>query len=271
MVAKKSKEGNLELTVKDENLPVSVEELVGDAGAGLEGTSTEDYAIPFLVIIQQMSPQLVKGDEDYIKGAEAGCIFNTVTKEIYPGSAEQDGTPLVVCPVMYQKKLLEWRPRESGGGLVAIHDPTDPVADKITRDDRGRQNLPNGNVINTTAQYYVLLPDYSQAMISMTSTQLKASRGWNTKMRNVRLDPPNEHITPPIFSRLYSIGTHFQKNDLGTWYGWQIEHAGWVKDETLYRMAKEFHAIILKGLEVGAASYEAAARGEASGTEEPPF
>ena len=39
--------------------------------------------IPFIGIIQALSPQLQKDDPLYIKGAEQGDIFNTVTQEIY--------------------------------------------------------------------------------------------------------------------------------------------------------------------------------------------
>ena len=39
--------------------------------------------IPFIRILQALSPQLNKQDSLYIKGAEQGDIFNTVNQEIY--------------------------------------------------------------------------------------------------------------------------------------------------------------------------------------------
>ncbi len=57
--------------------------LEADAGVGLENITTEDMQIPFIRIIQALSPQLQKDDPLYIKGAEQGDIFNTVTQEMY--------------------------------------------------------------------------------------------------------------------------------------------------------------------------------------------
>ena len=53
-------------------------------GTGLESVGTEDYALPFLRIIQSGSPQLKKSDPNkYIDGAEEGMLFNTLTNEYY--------------------------------------------------------------------------------------------------------------------------------------------------------------------------------------------
>ncbi len=242
----------------EEALPIPIEELIDSAGAGLENTSTEDYAIPFLVILQQMSPQLTKGKAEYIKEAEAGDIYNTVTGQLWKANADENGQGVMVCPVAFQKRLLEWRPRSTGGGLVGIHNPEDPIVQHIKRDDRGHQFLDNGNVINTTAQYYVVLEDYSQALVAMTSTQLKKSRAWNTMMRNVRLSPPNDHLSPPIYTRMYRLQTVHEENDLGSWHGWKVKDEGWVVDRKLYELAKEFHNVIRKGMEISRRSYEEA-------------
>ena len=46
------------------------EEMEADAGDGRQGITTKDLAIPFLRILQKMSPQLSKRDGAYIEGAE---------------------------------------------------------------------------------------------------------------------------------------------------------------------------------------------------------
>ncbi len=233
------------------------------AGQGLETATADDIAIPFLTILQQMSPQCSRGKAEYIKEAEPGFILNTVTQEVFPALESEGHEGILVCPAMYDKKVLEWRPRDSGGGLVAIHEPEDAAAIPIRVDDRGhRFREDNGNVMNTTGQYYVLLEDYSTAMIAMTSSQLRTSRTWNSIMQLVKLPPPNSHITPPIFSRLYRLKTVYQENDMGNWYGWKIENAGWVKDKQLFQLAREFHDLVLKGISIKLESYEEAARQE---------
>jgi len=50
-------------------------------GTGLEETTTEDFAIPFIRVLQPMSPQLQKQHGSYVAGAGAGDLYNTVTGE----------------------------------------------------------------------------------------------------------------------------------------------------------------------------------------------
>ena len=71
-------------------------------GTGLEDTSSDDFAIPFLQLLQALSPQLNKNDGKYVKGAEQGNIFNTVT-----GEATDGDEGLIVVPCYYNKKYLE--------------------------------------------------------------------------------------------------------------------------------------------------------------------
>ena len=87
--------------------------LEADAGVGLENITTEDMQIPFIRIIQALSPQLQKDDPLYIKGAEQGDIFNTVTHQVW--KAEEG---IVVVPCYFEQKLLEFVPRSQGGGFV---------------------------------------------------------------------------------------------------------------------------------------------------------
>jgi hypothetical protein len=52
-------------------------------GTGLEETTTEDFAIPFIRVLQPMSPQLQKQHGSYVAGASAGDLYNTVTGETF--------------------------------------------------------------------------------------------------------------------------------------------------------------------------------------------
>ena len=81
------------------------------SGGGLEEVTSEDIQIPFLRVLQALSPQIKKSDPAYIKGAEQGGIFNTVTKKFWSGD---EG--VLVIPVHFQKKLLEFVPRSEACG-----------------------------------------------------------------------------------------------------------------------------------------------------------
>ena len=73
-----------------------------DSGSGFEGVTTDDLQIPFIRLIQALSPQIDKSDSNYIEGSGAGDIFNTVTKQHWAGD---EG--VVVLPALFQMKLLE--------------------------------------------------------------------------------------------------------------------------------------------------------------------
>ncbi|MCI0559216.1 MAG: hypothetical protein MN733_12035, partial [Nitrososphaera sp.] len=98
-----------ELTVFDSELYGNV------LGAGLEGIGSNDVAIPYLSIIQALSPQYKKGPHR-IEGAEEGDIYNSLTKHLVRGNIG-----LTVIPCVYQKRFVEWVPRSIGGGFVKSH------------------------------------------------------------------------------------------------------------------------------------------------------
>ena len=89
------------------------EAFAADTGIGFEEVTVADVQIPFIRIIQALSPQLKKNDPAFIKGAGQGDIFNTVTQQFWDG---EEG--LLVLPVYFQLKFLEFVPRSQGGGFV---------------------------------------------------------------------------------------------------------------------------------------------------------
>jgi hypothetical protein len=214
-----------------------------DAGAGFEGAGSAAYAIPFLTILQSMSPQCKKSDGAYIKGAEEGMFYNTVANEVYPGDE-----PLEIIPCGFTQTFIEWGLREKGGGYVAEYDSVAGASlrAQCRRDDKGRDILPNGHQLNDHRNHYVLYKDgdgnWQQALISITSTQIKASRNWMSLM--LRLASTHK---APMFGLVFNMTTTAQSNDKGSWYGWVFEHDGFVQDEETYAKAKAFHQQVKTG------------------------
>lgn len=218
-----------------------------DAGAGFENMGANDMAIPFLIILQSGSPQLKRG-ESKIEGASEGDIFNTVTGDFYSGL---EG--IFVIPCTYKKAFVEWTPRDSGGGFVKQYD-NPSIMDESTKDSTGKDILPNGNLIVPTAYHYVLIVDpitgdCSECVISMTSTQLKKSRKWNSIMNGLKMSRKDgTKFTPPMFSHMYKITTDPESNELGAWSGWHIEIYSQVPTLELYNAAKKFATNINSGI-----------------------
>ena len=214
-----------------------------DANTGFGNMDTEDYALPFLRVLGQLSPECNKRDAKYVDGAEPGMIFNTVTKQLYDGEAGVN-----VIPCYYKREYVEWSDRGEGTSApVAIHSVDSCIIKEATRDASYKDRLPNGNYLENTASYFVLIDDGTSALISMKSTQLKVSRSWNSMMNSIKLKGKNGMFTPAMYSHIYNLKTVQQSNDKGTWFGWTIEKVGPVQDKDLYGAAKSFASSVNKG------------------------
>ena len=156
--------------------------LEAGSGEGLEEITTSDLQIPFIRPIQPLSPQVKKSDPAYLEEASPGDIINTVTNQLWTGD---EG--LVVLPVHYQLKFLEFIPRVKGGGFVSELSPDSNDVRTAVRDrDSGMELLENGNELVRTAQHWVKIVhedgSLESAIVDMKKTQLKRSRQWNTLM-----------------------------------------------------------------------------------------
>jgi len=228
-------------------LPFNLEQ---DAALGLEGMSTKDYAIPYLTILQNLSPQVVRGPAQ-IPGASAGDFYNSVTQQIFSGDKG-----LRVIPCAYQMKWVEWKPREQGGGFVMYHN-SEAIIDQCTRNTQNFDVLPNGNTVIPTAYYYALIMQEDgsteKVIMSLARTQLKKARKWNSIIAGLKLKGTNGFYTPPMFSHVYLLKSTLEANKVNSWFGWNISNDGPVKTLDVYNEAKEFN----KSVKEGAASVKA--------------
>ena len=205
---------------------------------------SRDVAIPYINIIQTTSPQLNPSKAEFVEGAKVGQFYNTVTQEV--------SESLNVISVLYQLRYVEWKPRESGGGLVEMHNADSGILGKTTKDKiTFKDTLANGNYIATTAYHYVMVQgtdgNWSQAVISMTSTQLKKSRRWNSLMLTQKVEGPSGSFTPPTYAIIYKLSTVSESNDRGSWFGYQVEKVGMVEDVSVYNDAKSFSTAASRG------------------------
>lgn len=243
-------------TVKNK-LPANTDDFSDYAGAGLENVTSKDLLVPRLTILQALSPQVNKRKSEYIEGSEVGQIADVGTGEVFP-----DG--VIFLPVYFRKDYLEWAPRDSGRGLVAIH--SDPaILDQTTRNDRNQPVLANGNYIAETAQFFGLnlsTPDRRKCFVPMTSTQLKKARKWNTLASGEKLTRSDgSQYTPPLFYRTYNLTTAEESNNDGDWVGWVITRGDALPEASaevlggdwhnIFEEAKQFLESLRKG-EVGA-------------------
>ena len=227
---------NKEPTIKKNGALSTNVVFAADAAIQTGTVTQDDLALPFLKILGQLSPEVNKRDGKYVEGAEPGMIFNTVTKQAYDGV---EGVNVIPCG--YKREYVEWSDRGEGTSApVAIHSVASGIINDATRGADYKDRLPNGNYLENTASYFVMLPDMQQALITMKSTQLKVSRSWNSMMNSIKLQGKNGLFTPAAYSHVYKLSTVQQSNDKGTWFGWNIEKVGPVQDKNLYEAAKQF-------------------------------
>ena len=120
--------GNAVANKKSAELSTDVmDDIFDTAGEGASFDSSE-MQIPFVRLLQAMSPQLNKRNAEYIEGSQQGDAFNNVTFQIWEG---EKGIQVIPC---YQcTKYLEFVPRDLGGGFKGEIAATDPVLTKTTR------------------------------------------------------------------------------------------------------------------------------------------
>lgn len=215
----------------------------GDAHHGFDGMSQEDFALPFLRLLTNTSPEVGVMD-----GAMPGKVLNSVSGKLYDGKSG-----IEVVPCAYVRQYIEWAPRGSGSGApINIYPATSDVLSRTHRvPGENKDYLDNGNYIENTANHYVMVVEddgsWSPALITMKSTQLKKSRKWNSMMMSVKMMGSNGPFTPPMYSQLYRLTTQAESNDKGKWFGWEVERIGPVEDKYLYIAAKAFAGQISAG------------------------
>jgi hypothetical protein len=244
MAKKEDTATSTEVVKKDASAVALANQFNSDVGSGFEEADSSSYAIPFLQILQSGSPQCKKSDGAYIKGAEEGMLYNTVTQELYDGDQG-----LTVIPCHFTNRFIEWQLRESGGGFVKEHLPGTVPA--TTKDDKNRDILPNGNALVDTRNHYVLIVGadgtLSAALIAMSSTQVKKSKQWMSKMQGIKVKTETGFAPAPMMSRKYKLTTVPESNDKGSWYGFRIELVGPVEDIAEYNEAKAFREAVRSG------------------------
>ena len=238
--------------------------LEADAGVGLENITTDDMQIPFIRIIQALSPQLQKDDPLYIKGAEQGDIFNTVSQEVYK---QDEG--VTVVPAFFEKKFLEFQLRSSGGGFVRELAADDKDI-AMTNREGTIEMLPNGNELVRTHQHLVIAMSadgtIAPSVLDMKKTQLKVSRRWNTLKNSARL--PSGALMP-IYGTAWQLTTVLEANDQGKWFNYKLDRINDVTPEIEKMMLEARN--MYQGVAKGEVKMAAASADEIAEKDEVPF
>lgn len=216
-------------------------DFAADAGMGMEGVDKDSFAIPFLAVLQGLSPQL-----ETVEGARPGLFINTITEELFK--------EVLVVPCAYQRRYLRWAPREAGGGYKGEYNPIDIETGKILgveKDADGRMRM-EGDDLKDTRNHFVLVQSSSgawqPALLSLSSTQIKKSKRWMSLIQGIELrTPAGKAFNPPSFSHIYRLKSLKEENSKGSWWGLDVSVVGPVQDAELYARAKDFNKQVASG------------------------
>lgn len=241
-----------------------------DAGRGLSGKQ-EDNLVPMIYILQAQSPQVLKKNSAYIQGAEAGCILlRNAANPLVPVDEA-----IFFQPCAFDKDVVEWIPRDDGGGFVARHrfegreDKIDHVAQRLKakriedpkNPNKVRFVLPNGHELIETRYHigyvgrelesrkldedvtiYSIAGQPMPFVIPLSSTGHTFSKAWMFYMNQIQ----GVNGIAPSYSRIYKLSTKFLQNTQGDWYGWDYEDIGWL-DEVDFDRGRALNFAFEKG------------------------
>lgn len=211
--------------------PDLLKDMAESTETGFEGATGADFSIPFLALLQKMSPQVDEADDAYVPGAKIGQFYNSATGKLYD--------TVQVIPCFHKRSMVEWK--ADRGGFVMQHEPGVELG--LPQNEKGQFLLPSGNILIDTRYFMCLQLDEDGTtrpiIVAMASTQIKVAKTWMSRMQAIMLDGPHGKFNPPMFSHLWELSSVDKKNEHGSWKLYDVKNLGPVPDMSLFKAAKE--------------------------------
>jgi hypothetical protein len=211
------------------------------SGQGLS-QAADDNLVPLMYILQKLSPQVEPKKAEYIDGAKVGQIWLKQTG-VFDADISEQADGLIVQPCHFSKWIMEWIPREQGGGLVGRYEMQigetaeqalnrhgrtfDKVADP-KNPKRTRFVTPDGHELIETREHVcrVFLDNdpnrATAAVVTMSGTNHTVSRGWMMSMNSKSMNGQRLNS----YTSLYRLRTKWNQNDQGDWFNYVVDDLG---------------------------------------------
>lgn len=208
----------------------TIEERGDYVGRGSENVTTDDLAIPRLKLLQMINPEVEPGNPKQVEGAQAGMIMNSVTEELY--------TSLFLINLSFTKKIVVWRKRKLGGGMVGSYDTEQEALDAL--EEQGLA-VKDHDISENPTHLVLLLDDEgnpkSVALLDMPGVKVKKSRIWNTLIND------EEKQGNPRFGCVWQLGVVSESNSSGNFFNYDVSLVAHAPDE-LYDQAVEMYSAL---------------------------
>lgn len=220
------------------DLPDDVLDLLDEnEGAGLSGDQA-DNLVPYMVVLQPLSPQCLRTNQAYMDGAEPGLIWLKNHEE--PFQPE-----IYFQPCYFTRDWCNWRPRNAGGGYLGRYPvntepgkgdkPPSHLRATLFKDPERpnaiRWKLPDGTDLVETRYYagYVHLPDrqpmaYTMALSSTGHTFAK------DLMFKLNSRTTRNGGRAPIYANMVHIVTRARSNNAGEWHQYEVADINFIMD-----------------------------------------
>lgn len=213
---------------------VNYEDLMeGMDNAGFEEMGLETMAIPFLRIVQELSPVMRSKRPEYNPDAQEGMFINTVSGKLYE-------SPIRVIIGKFQRLFLEWG--TTRGQLMGVHSPEaiEARTDLVRNENNQPVDPKTGHTFQDCYTYYVLNVDDIEegvCIISCTSTNIKEARKLNRNLMHTMLPNSNKRALP--YFMVWEVSSVDMSNDQGEWKGISFKFDSFVTQPQLEAIVKE--------------------------------
>jgi hypothetical protein len=209
----------------------------------IDNLPREAFAIPFLKLLQPLSPEVSKKMDGYVEGAKPGMFYNTVSGRLHEGN-------VTVVPAYTEVNWVEWVPKDKGGGLVAVY-PPGHVRILEAKNVEGKLWLPNDNILEETHQHYCVMVDPADGsldgvLLNMKGTQRRESRRWNSQIRTAQVEHKGQLHAAKPWHYAYILGSVEAANEKGSWFKWEVKGRGRSTVEQM-RAARDFARAVQGG------------------------
>lgn len=217
------------------------------AGAGVSHAQ-EDNIVPLAYLLQSNSPQVQRGHEKHIDGAQAGDIWLRNEPEGECIINGQDG--LVVQPCFFSKCWIEWLPERGGFAGRHADRPEDAELRAVVTDNGTevqRWVRPNGNIVVETREYAVIAHVGDKRLgyvIPFSGSGHTPARNWMTTIGKKKL--PNG-TDAPSFAYLYRLVPKLRTKGPNSWYQYDISLEGPVESLDDFNIGAETYKAFESG------------------------
>jgi len=176
-------------------------------GSGFEGLTQAAFKLPFIKIMEALSPEVMYGAE-HVENAKPGLFFNTATHEL------SETIKVVVLKVRHT--LLAWAPKR--GGFKGEFELAQESAIVVRTEREGFIKYDKDrNVIQETLTYFMLDANNMRAFaaLPLSSTRLKDGKSFDNRLRYLKC---NGDYTDVTWAGVWELGLVEKTNDQGTWH-----------------------------------------------------